>query len=280
VRHLARLLLLANVGMFVWIFTQPEPQVPQYRPLPVPPGVEPLVLLSERTVKPGATADAEPHDQRVSPAVQTAPHDQQSPAVQTAQSPADSVAGDVDNAAGDGADSVDGSVGDKSAGRDENTPDADKEARQVASCQTVGPLLEKGDATTLAAQLVAQGFTSHIRTGEVRNPSGYWVYMPAMPAAEAHRIVAELDAHGLSDYYIGKQNYISLGIFSHKGKAQRHLDEIRKLGFDAVLDQRYRTSEVYWLDVEQGAPPLLASGVWAKIQEQHPDIRVQRVSCE
>ncbi|MGD8673992.1 MAG: hypothetical protein PVH86_11765, partial [Thiogranum sp.] len=75
-RHLAWLLLLANVGMFVWILTQPEPQVPQYRPLPVPPGVEPLVLLSERAVKPGATADAEPHDQHTTPAVQTA----QSPA--------------------------------------------------------------------------------------------------------------------------------------------------------------------------------------------------------
>ena len=267
-RHLAWLLLLANVGMFVWILTQPEPQVPQYRPLPVPPGVEPLVLLSERAVKPGATADAEPHEQHTTPAVQTA------------QSPADSGAGDADNAAGGGADSVDSSVADQSAGRDEIMPDTDKEARQVSSCQTVGPLLEKNDATKLAAQLSAQGYASHIRTGEVRNPSGYWVYMPAMPAAEAHRIVAELDAHGLSDYYIGKQNYISLGIFSRKDKAQRHLDEIRKLGFDAVLDQRYRTSDVYWLDVEQGTRPLLASEVWAKIQKQHPDIRVQRVSCE
>ena len=159
-------------------------------------------------------------------------------------------------------------------------PDTDKEARQVSSCQTVGPLLEKNDATKLAAQLSAQGYASHIRTGEVRNPSGYWVYMPAMPAAEAHRIVAELDAHGLSDYYIGKQNYISLGIFSRKDKAQRHLDEIRKLGFDAVLDQRYRTSDVYWLDVEKSDVPLAGSDVWAQIQRQYPDIQTQRVNCE
>jgi len=268
VRHLAWLLLLANVGMFVWISTQPEPQVPQYRPIPVPPGVEPLVLLSERTVKPGAIPDGEPHEQDTGPTVQTA------------QSPSDDGAGDTDSATGGGADGTDGSAGDQSADRGELTPDAGKEARQVSSCQTVGPLLEKDDATMLAAQLAAQGYASHMRTGEVRNPSGYWVYMPAMPAAEAHRIVAELDAHGLSDYYIGKQNYISLGIFSRKDKAQRHLDEIRKLGFDAVLDRRYRTRDVYWLDVEQGAMPLLASEAWAQIQKQHPDIRVQRVSCE
>jgi hypothetical protein len=267
VRHLAWLLLLANVGMFVWIFTQPEPQVAQYRPIPVPPGVEPLVLLSERTVKPGAIADAGPHEQTA-------------PAEQTAQSSSDG-AGETDSAAGGGADdTIEASAGDQSVGRGEATPDAGKEARRVSSCQTVGPLLEKDDATTLAAQLAAQGYASRMRTGEVRNPSGYWVYMPAMPAAEARRIVAELDAHGMSDYYIGKHNYISLGIFSRKGKAQRHLDEIRKLGFDAVLDRRYRTRDVYWLDVEQGATPLLASEVWAQIQKQHPDIRVQRVSCE
>jgi hypothetical protein len=267
VRHLAWLLLLANVGMFVWIFTQPEPQVPQYRPIPVPPGVEPLVLLSERTVKTGAVPDAGTHEQHTAPTVQTA------------QSPPDR-AGEADSAAGGGAAGTDGSAGDQSVGRGEVTPDAGEEARQVSSCQTVGPLLERGDATTLAAQLAAQGYASHMRTGEVRNPSGYWVYMPAMPAAEAHRIVAELDAHGLSDYYIGKQNYISLGIFSRKDKAQRHLDEIRKLGFDAVLDRRYRTRDVYWLDVEQGTMPLLASEVWAQIRKQQPDIRVQRVSCE
>jgi len=233
----------------------------------VPPGVEPLVLLSERTVKSGAIPDAGPHEQHTAPTVQNA------------QAPADSGAGGADSAVG-GADGSDGSAGDQGVDRGDVTPDAGKEATQVSSCQTVGPLLEKEDATTLAARLAAQGYASHMRTGEVRNPSGYWVYMPAMPAAEAHRIVAELDAHGLSDHYIGKQNYISLGIFSRKDKAQRHLDEIRKLGFDAVLDRRYRTRDVYWLDVEQGATPLLASEVWAQIQKQHPDIRVQRVSCE
>ena len=58
------------------------------------------------------------------------------------------------------------------------------------------------------------------------------------------------------------------------------LEQIKKLGYDAVLDQRYRTRVVYWLDIEEQGQPLLGSGVWEKILAQHTDIRVQRVSCE
>jgi hypothetical protein len=148
------------------------------------------------------------------------------------------------------------------------------------SCRMVGPLLAESDAKTISEQLAVQGFGSQVRTEQVRKPSGYWVFMPAMPAADARRTVAELDARGLTDHYVGKQNYISLGIFSRKEKAQQHLDHIKALGFDAILDQRYRTRTQYWLEVADGDIPLPASRVWEEIQEQFPDIRAQDASCE
>jgi hypothetical protein len=250
--------LLANLGMLAWSLTQPQPQVLRYRPIPVPPGIEPLVLLSERTVRPASTQEFLPQQT----AMAATPSRTSAVGVPGVQEPP--AAASV--AASETATAVQAAA----AARPE----------QESVCQTVGPLQAEADASVISAQLAAQGFRSQVRTEEARKPSGYWVFMPAMPAADARRIVAELDAHGLTDHYVGKQNYISLGIFSRKEKAQQHLENIRALGFDAILDQRYRTRTLYWLDVAEGAPSLLRSQAWARIQEQYPDIRAQRVACQ
>ena len=84
----------------------------------------------------------------------------------------------------------------------------------------------------------------------------------------------------MTDYFIGKQNYISLGIFRAKDKAGVRLKQIMDLGYKPILDQRYRIRTVHWLDVEAAGQPLTGSEVWEKVQAQHADIRVQRVSCE
>jgi hypothetical protein len=101
-----------------------------------------------------------------------------------------------------------------------------------------------------------------------------------MPAADARRIVNELDSKGMTDYFIGKQNYISLGIFRRKDQAQVRLERVTALGYEAILDQRYRTRTVHWIDIEEAGQPLLVSSIWQQIQAQHTDIRVQRVSCD
>lgn len=254
-RQLAWLLLLANLGMFAWLLTQPEPQITRYRPVPVPPGIEPLVLLSERstgTDKAGADAHhaAPPAEQQVA-AVADAPDDAPESDTQPETVEADA------------------------------TPPVEQLAPAPEPvCQTVGPFMKETDAKGISRKLAELGYQPSLRTGEVRIPAGYWVYMPSMRAAEARRIVAELDAHGMTDYYIGKQNYISLGIFSGKRKAQVRLEQVKALGFDAILDQRFRTTTVYWVDIREGETPLLGSAVWPDIQAQYAEVRVQRISCE
>jgi cell division protein FtsN len=254
-------LLLANLGMLAWIVVQPEPQVVRYRPSPVPAGIEPLVLLSERDASAAiASGQAEPD------AAATAEPEVPEAAVTAAQEPAAAT-----------------SVAASETAREQEAASQvvqGAEDEPVPVCKTIGPLLTEADAHAIRAQLATQGFDSKVRAEEVRNPSGYWVFMPAMPAADARRVVAELDAHGLTDHYIGKQNYISLGIFSRKDKAQEHLDRLKALGFDAILDQRYRKQMVYWLDVVERDRPLLESRVWASVREHYPDIRSQRAGCE
>lgn len=246
-RYIAWILVVANLAFFTWnVLLSPAPAPVAARVVPVPPGIDPLLLLSER----GGNAAADVAAVSIPQSVESEPVDDSS---ETPQS-------DVDTAP----DSEPGIAG--------------RPVQRV--CRTVGPFLDKQDATLVFATLAKQGYVVDVRDGDVREPAGYWVYLPAMPAQDARRIVADLDKQGMKDYFIGKQNHISLGIFSGKGKAQLRQQTVKRLGYDAVLDQRFRMRDVYWLDVEEQDQPLLESETWSKLQAQHTDIRAQRVSCE
>ncbi len=148
------------------------------------------------------------------------------------------------------------------------------------TCHTIGPLAQVDEVTRIAQNLNAQGFVTRRRSSTVRQPSGYWVYLPAMPAAEARHIVSELSANGMKDYFIGKQNYISLGIFRSKEQAQVRLEQVTAFGYEPVLEQRYRNRTEYWLDVEAAAQSLQASPIWRQVKVRLPDIRVEDIKCE
>ena len=254
-RYLVYLLLVANLGYFAWNWFQPSASPLEVRPAPVPPDVHQLVLLSERSTVAAKGAPGEPNEPaaqvRSEPVaamepvagVQAEPQVQQ--AAQAAPTVPEAVAAPAENI-----------------------------------CQTLGPFLKKHDVTAVFALLARNGYQVNVRDSDTRVPNGYWVYLPAMQASQARRIVADLDAHGMTDYFIGKQNYISLGIFSDKDKAERRLQEVKRLGYAPKLDQRYRTRDVYWLDVDGRGTRLLGSEVWEQIQSQHADVRAQRVSCE
>jgi len=247
VRYLAYLLLLANIGLFAWIYLQPPGSPPEYRPIPVPPGIESLVLLSERREHlKDKTASSVNSTETVEAATPPAGDETTGPQSLVEADPAGVSAG----------------------------------VMPEPTCQAIGPLMRKEEALAISQRLQDHGYKPYLRDGEVREPSGYWVYMPAMPAAQARRIVSRLDANGMDDYFIGKQNHISLGIFSSKAKAQARLAQVRDLNIEAILDQRYRTRTVYWLDIVERAEPLLSTPLWNDIQQQHADIRVQKVSCE
>jgi len=251
VRYLVYALVLANLAYFAWHQYSPVEQPAETRPIPLAPGIEPLVRLSERRAA-------------------------ELPAVATVEQAAEKQQ------------SVESAEGTKAGRIDENSAPLQASETEVAMvspepervCQTIGPLLDKNDAASISAQLYQEGYRPAVRGGEVREPSGYWVYMPAMRADKARAIVKDLDENGMKDYFIGKRNHISLGIFSNKRKAQVRLKRIKTLGYDAVLDQRYRTRTVFWLDIEEKEQPLLSLEFWGEILVKHADIRVQRVSCE
>lgn len=259
-RYLVYTLLLANVLYFAWHQYAPAEKPRAVVVTPLAPGIETLVLLTERQgspSQPSAAAVAEKIEESRQPVTGAGAAEEEVPVVEYTAAPV-------------------------AAGQEEvpANPEPAPEPEPEYVCQTIGPLLNKNDAAAISAQLYQQDYQPAVRGGEVREPAGYWVYMPAMPAAEARAIVSDLDRNRMKDYFIGKRNHISLGIFTSKRKARARLERIKSLGYEAVLDQRYRTRTVYWLDIVEKTQPLLGSDLWSTIQAEHPEIRVQRVSCE
>lgn len=253
-RYIVYLLIIANLALFVWYRFSPPVATDISYPLATPPGINRLVMLSERkeTKEMSASSDA-----------------QTDSAQQLASSKSnDNVTADTALSA-----QIEPQI-------DENELASVPEAEPEQICQTVGPFLDRKDVTSVFKSLATKGYILNIRDGDVRAPNGYWVYLPAMSATRARAIVADLDTHGMKDYFIGKQNHISLGIFSDVEKARIRQRTVKKLGYDAILDPRYRMRDVFWLDVDRAGEPLLGSGLWEKIQAEQPEIRVQRVSCE
>lgn len=246
-RYLVYLLLLSNLGLFGWIYTHP-PQAPQPRlPAVVPPGSESIVLLAERDGPPAPVAADEQAGANGVEAPEAVPGQSAAAALNV---PA---AGQPDPSAG--------------------------AAPPPPVCLAVGPILGKRRSAAVIALLSSGGYSPARRAEDIRKPAGYWVYMPAMPAADARRIAANLDEKGMTDYFIGKQNYISLGIFSRKDKAQIRLKQVQSLGYDAILEQRYRTRTYYWLDFEGVESEVLDSTIWPQIQAQDADIQLQPSAC-
>ncbi len=147
-------------------------------------------------------------------------------------------------------------------------------------CLTMGPLSDKGQANTLSDWLGEQQYEFLMRTGNVTTPAGYWVYLPAMPADHAHAIVADLEEQGVSDYYLGKNYMISLGVYSDQYKAAVRQEQLLAMGYEAKLGRHYRPQQVYWLDVEGAGQPLQTSPAWQSFVQESPGITVRQARCE
>lgn len=143
-------------------------------------------------------------------------------------------------------------------------------------CQTLGPIMAVAQLRSLDGKLGELGLESRRRTTGDQKAIGYWVYLPAMERSQALEIKARLDKHKDKDYYIGKDNLISLGIFKVKSRADARLGQVRKLGLEAVLEARYRKDTVHWLDIDRKSGDAVDLGA---VLEEYPGIKLQEQAC-
>jgi hypothetical protein len=256
--------VLANLGYFTWYQFSPVQKPAEVVPSSVPPGANRLVLLAEKAVS--------------EPPVRAPQVEEVKDVAQVVEQLA---AATVQKKATDERESAFESSGGAATRSEEGESERVSVASVIAErvCHSVGPLSDSADTSLISKQLSQHGFQIAMRSDKLREPAGYWVYMPAMPAAKARRIVADLDAQGMKDYFIGRKSHISLGIFSTEEKARKRQQRVKQLGYDAELGQRYRSSAVYWLDVEERELNLPVSQVWDEVRKLHPDIRIEPLNC-
>lgn len=255
------LLCVANLAAFGWLYTHQADYRPQQtvQVNQLPHNIEKLLLLSERV-------ESEPVSKPVKQG-----QDKAAPAT-----PAAKAAVETDNPRPD--EQVEAPVTVVATPESSDSPEQPQPPARL--CQTIGPFITQANIDALVSELKDLDIVAAQRTVQLQEPSGFWVYLPAMPNDEARRIVDELADKGVKDYFLGRQNFISLGIFSDLRTAEARMQEITALGYDARLEPRYQTREVYWLDLEEQGDRLISDNRWQALLGQRADIRRQTVACE
>jgi hypothetical protein len=227
-RHLALLLVLANLAFAAWIAWFAEPAVVPIVTSPPRQSPPAIVLVNELPPTPAAT-DAVPS---------SAPESSDLP--EQAALPGSS-AGIAPGAAT--------AVAAATVASPPEVAAADPPQR----CVSVGPFRELSQAATAAATLRADGHAPEQRVVEGDIWVGYWVYLPGIPTRErAAELLTALQQQGISDSYVtpGDEGYlISLGVFSEIGRAGARREQVRAIGQEPLVVDRTRRGTVYWIDL-------------------------------
>ncbi len=281
-RYAVYLLLLANLAFFAWLYRTHEQYAPSAGPVvkALPATVESLRLLRER----GADTAAAQRGERLPPAPEAPPSPSSPPA------PVDGVAvldagpgGSLPEPAEASASTTDQEgmeVATETGGAPEEALPPQPAAAPVRICQTIGPFLARRDAERLVEQLADTTPRTVIRVSQMQQPNGYWVYLPGTERNTARRTVRELQAKGVEDYYLDRQNVISLGLFTDKRTAEARMRNITAMGYEPRLEARFKSRDMYWVDLEELEPVRVSDERWQVLLGPLADIRRQPVSCE
>ena len=146
----------------------------------------------------------------------------------------------------------------------------------MPACLALGPFNILDEVRAVSARLDELGLQPRQRIAEVREENGYWIYLPSMGRAAALEVARTLDEKGDKEYFIGKDNVISLGTFKGIERAEVRLQQVRKLGLDAILEARFRTRDSYWLEFHM--TPSADSGLSAILGEK-PQLQMHELAC-
>lgn len=131
-------------------------------------------------------------------------------------------------------------------------------AGDTVTCVSGGPFLDSAAAASAAGRLASLGFTSRTRAARDDVWVGQWVRVENLATPEdAENALAALRAAGLTDAQVTADgaggNVLSLGVFGEPGRALEAATAAQKAGFTTVTEDRYRSADVLWLDVDRQA---------------------------
>lgn len=242
-RALLLIFVLANLGVFAWYrwYVLPNAAAPQ----PAPPlSGQPLKLMSELSPAERKAVASEASAPATIAAALAATHATAAPAPTTAGIAA--------------------------------------AATQV--CASYGPFPSSDAANMGLIRLKLSGLSATQRAVSGKAKLGYWVYLPPFGSRkEAEAAAALLKKKGVSDIYVvadeANRNAVSLGVFSQKAFAVEREKEIRKLGFHALMAERFRDEPRYWLDAKGVEAALPQADTFKDLADDSAPIGKASTAC-
>jgi len=146
--------------------------------------------------------------------------------------------------------------------------DPDQAAKNIEPvCNRVGPFAEESEADALSTSLESRGLTVRKSAGVDDIWMGHWVKVTGFDdRAAAGKSIQRLKAGGLSDLYAMESDgrwEVSLGLFRKKDSADRVLATALKAGEPAIMVDRTKAQNVYFLSVKSSVgSDVSADGLW------------------
>ncbi len=254
-RYIVYLLLIANAVFLGWNLSQGKTVAQKEQSLPpIPDGVRTLVMLQELAGNKIPVTGREDSAQTDNQAVQQ-----------------------TDNQEGSTSDMNEGQeTASESAALLASTEQPDTHPAHV--CKALGPFDEFATAETVSDHLVSMGLIPMLRSEDSRAVDDYWVYLPGKGRQYSQKVIQQLKANNISDYYVyDSDNYlISLGTFKRIGLAEKQLTILRQMGLDAVLEKRYKTRMEHWLEMSVEAKYNMQL---ERIAMETPGLQINTNSC-
>lgn len=151
-------------------------------------------------------------------------------------------------------------------------------------CASYGPFQSADAAATGLSRLKLLGLSASQRAVSGKAKLGYWVYLPPFGSRKEAQAAADLlKKKGVSDIYVvadeANRNALSLGVFNQKDGAIAREKEIRKLGFHALMADRFRDEPRYWLDAKGVEAALPAADAFKDLADDIAPIGKASTSC-
>ncbi|MEJ2590989.1 MAG: SPOR domain-containing protein [Candidatus Thiodiazotropha sp.] len=172
----------------------------------------------------------------------------------------------------------------KPAEEEKSPPDAVAATPPKPQCESIGVFEKRAQAETLSVQLRALGLKPDIAAETSNEQAGFWVLIPPQPTRDqAIEIAHQLEAAGVEDLWRftsgALAHAISLGLFRDEERAIARKGQIAALGFNPVVRPRYRESTKYWLRYEYTGDSPVTAEKWQEYKQSFPDIETTTIEC-
>ena len=124
-------------------------------------------------------------------------------------------------------------------------------------CLDIGPFDDSAVRDRLRDWLREYVARLQTRAEAMRQRQFFWVYLEPTSDESAQQSLADLRAHGVTDYMLIRRgdlkNAISLGLFRSQDSVNRRLAEMTEKGYQPIVVPRFETSERYWVSAQLAA---------------------------